>query len=144
MTWADFYLICFLLGFGLSALSLLGSLHLHLPHFDFHHRRGSWRMLPHTHGGTRVKLPWFNFGTVAAFLAWFGGTGYLLARFSTLLVRCRARRRLRSGLVGAAIVFCVPRQGSDAPRRGTEPGGLRHDRRARQPEQQIRRPAPAK
>ena len=34
MTWADFYLICFFLGFVLSVLSLLGSLHLHLPHFD--------------------------------------------------------------------------------------------------------------
>ena len=37
MTWADFYLICFLLGLGLSLLSVLtGSAHLHLPHL---HRR---------------------------------------------------------------------------------------------------------
>src|SRR4051794_10422380 len=33
MTWTDFYLVCFLVGFGLSALALLaGSAHLHLPH----------------------------------------------------------------------------------------------------------------
>ena len=39
MTWSDFYLICFLVGFGLSVLSLLaGSVHLHLPHLHLHHR----------------------------------------------------------------------------------------------------------
>ena len=33
MNWSDFYLICFFVGFGLSALALLaGSVHLHLPH----------------------------------------------------------------------------------------------------------------
>jgi hypothetical protein len=28
--------------------------------------------------GGRADLSWFNFGTIAAFLACFGGTGYLL------------------------------------------------------------------
>ena len=38
MNWSDFYLICFLVGFGLSALALLaGSVHLHLPHLHVHH-----------------------------------------------------------------------------------------------------------
>jgi hypothetical protein len=37
MTWADFYLVCFVVGFFLSALMFLGgSLHLHFPHFHFH------------------------------------------------------------------------------------------------------------
>ena len=40
MTWADLYLICFLVGFLLSALSFLfGTIHIHvphLPHFHFH------------------------------------------------------------------------------------------------------------
>ena len=32
MNWSEFYLVCFLFGFGLSVLSLLGgSAHLHLP-----------------------------------------------------------------------------------------------------------------
>src|SRR5262245_1839181 len=34
MTWANFYLLCFFLGFALSLLSFLGNWHLHLPHFD--------------------------------------------------------------------------------------------------------------
>ena len=48
MTWSDFYLICFLVGFGLSALALLaGSVHLHLPHLHLHHGIH----LPHAHAG---------------------------------------------------------------------------------------------
>ncbi len=32
MTWSDFYLLCFLVGFLLSVLSFLaGAVHLHLP-----------------------------------------------------------------------------------------------------------------
>lgn len=85
MTWADFYLICFIVGFGLSALALLaGSVHLHLPHLHFHHGFH----VPHAHGaptghgaGRGSNLSWFNFGTIAAFLAWFGGAGYLLERY---------------------------------------------------------------
>ena len=77
MTWSDFYLICFLVGFGLSALACLaGSVHLHLPHLHLNHGIH----VPHSGGGVGARglsrgadLPWFNFGTIAAFLAWFGG-----------------------------------------------------------------------
>ena len=41
MTWATFYLVCFLVGFALSALSfVLGSLNIHVHghvHLDLHH-----------------------------------------------------------------------------------------------------------
>ena len=46
-----------------------------------------------------------NFGTIAAFLAWFGGTGYLLARFSTFWFLIGFAVACASGLVGATIVF---------------------------------------
>jgi len=37
MTWADFYLVCFVVGFFLSLLMFLaGGLHLHIPHFHLH------------------------------------------------------------------------------------------------------------
>ena len=40
MTWSDFYLLCFLVGFSLSVLSFLaGAVHIHLPfriHLPFH------------------------------------------------------------------------------------------------------------
>jgi len=77
MNWQDFYLVCFLVGFGLSALALLaGSVHLHLPHLHIHHGIH----VPHSAEVMKgsAQMPWFNFGTVAAFLAWFGGTGYLV------------------------------------------------------------------
>ena len=47
----------------------------------------------------------FNPPTLAAFLAWFGGTGYLLTRFSTLWVGLGLTLSVVSGLVGGGIIF---------------------------------------
>jgi hypothetical protein len=81
MSWSDIYLFCFLVGATLSVLSFLaGVVHLHLPvklHFHFH--------MPHPHGATHRGGPhisWFNASTVLAFLAWFGGVGYLMTKYS--------------------------------------------------------------
>ncbi len=104
MTWADFYLVCFFLGFGLSAVSLLlGSvhLHIHLPHLHLPHGFHSPHLGPHAHG---ADLPWFNFGTIAAFLAWFGGTGYLLQLYHVWAVLALGLATV-SGVIGATIVF---------------------------------------
>lgn len=104
MTWADFYLICFVLGFFLSVLSLLGSLHVHIPHFHFdfggHHAH-----LPHAGAGHVSEAAHVNIGTVAAFLAWFGGTGYVLARFSGFWFVVALGAAVAAGFAGAAIVF---------------------------------------
>ncbi|MBZ5597065.1 MAG: NfeD family protein [Acidobacteriia bacterium] len=105
MTWADFYLICFALGFAFSLLSyLLGGLHWHLPH--------GWGG-PHVHAGHGAghgaghagEVSFFNPVTLAAFLAWFGGMGYLLTRFSTVWLTLGLMLALASGLLGAGIVF---------------------------------------
>jgi membrane protein implicated in regulation of membrane protease activity len=103
MTWADFYLICFLVGFGLSAVALLaGSIHLHLPHLDVHHGIH----IPHVHTShMHADLPWFNFGTIAAFLAWFGGTGYLLQHYYSVWFAVTLGVSILSGIGAAAIVF---------------------------------------
>lgn len=103
MTWPDFYLICFLIGFGLSALTLLaGSLHLHLPHLHLDHGIH----LGHVHGhGGGGGASWFNFSTMSAFLAWFGGTGYLLERFYGVWFLAALAVATLSGLGGASIVF---------------------------------------
>lgn len=105
MTWSDFYLVCFLVGFGLSALSLLaGSVHLHLPHLHFHQG-----VHVSVHGGGqavgRVDLSWFNFGTIAAFLAWFGGTGYLLEHYYHIWFVIALGIAIFSGLGAGAVVF---------------------------------------
>jgi len=107
MTWSDFYLVCFIIGFGLSALAFLaGSVHLHLPHLHLHHgihvpvKGGLVRGT-----GRGSELPWFNFGTVAAFLAWFGGTGYLLERYYSVWFVLALGVAGISGIGGASIVF---------------------------------------
>lgn len=103
MTWQDFYLVCFLVGFGLSALALLaGSVHLHLPHLHIHHGIH----VPHgAHGVHGADMPWFNFATVSAFLAWFGGTGYLLERYYSFWFVTALILSVLSGLAAAAVVF---------------------------------------
>jgi len=103
MNFETFYLIAFLVGFLLSAVSFFAGV-LHVPHFHLH---------GHAHvgakfggkGGGRSGLSPFNFGTIAAFLAWFGGTGYLLERYSTIWIYLGLLIAAISGLAGAAVVF---------------------------------------
>jgi membrane protein implicated in regulation of membrane protease activity len=124
MTWADFYLICFAVGFLLSAISfVLGGLHwhlhVHLP--DLPHLGGDVGGhvvagdAPVAHGGAgdgtaahtghEAPVSPFNFITLTAFLAWFGGTGFLITRFSSLWFALGLLIALGAGLFGAAIVF---------------------------------------
>ena len=103
MNWSDFYLICFLVGFGLSVVALLaGSVHVHLPHLHVHQGihlgRGGGL-------GRGADLSWFNFGTIAAFLAWFGGTGYLLSHFYGVWFVLALGVATLSGIGAASIVF---------------------------------------
>ena len=113
MTWTDFYLVCFLVGFLLSAVSFLfGSAHLHFPHHgggghvQLGHGHAHAHAHAHAHSGTKgTDLSFFNFGTATAFLAWFGGAGFLLTRYSSLWVWLGLVIAILSGLTGAAIVF---------------------------------------
>jgi hypothetical protein len=47
----------------------------------------------------------FNLVTVTAFLAWFGGTGYLLTRYSGLWVGFALMVSVIGGVIGGGIVF---------------------------------------
>jgi hypothetical protein len=105
MTWSEVYLICFLVGFALSLLSLAGGgTHVHLPHVHIHIHG-----ISHGHGsgaaGSQSSMSWFNFGTIAAFLAWFGGTGYLLEHYYGVWFMTALIISTVSGLGGAAVVF---------------------------------------
>jgi len=110
MTWAMFYLTCFLVGVTLSVLSFLGG-SFHLPHFHPHvphvhiGNMGGAHGAAHAGGAHGGDISFLNFGTLCAFLAWFGGTGYLLTRYSTLVVTAIALVSFVAGLVGAAVVF---------------------------------------
>lgn len=130
MTWSDFYLICFAVGFCFSFFSFVfGSSRmgkLHLPHFHGHgghlpsvhgpvaHAPAAGQAATHgptapAHGSARVvrggSVSPLNPPSVAAFLAWFGGTGYLLTRFSPLWVGTALFLAVTAGLVGGAIIF---------------------------------------
>ena len=65
----------------------------------------SCRTAEHTAPHTAREMPFFNFGTVMAFLAWFGGAGYLLTRYSSFVVAGVLTLAVVAGLVGATIVF---------------------------------------
>ena len=108
MTWEMFYLTCFLVGVTLSLLSFVGG-SLRLPHVHFHLSHGHMAA-PHIGGGHAgvsrgPEMPLFNFATITAFLAWFGGTGYILTRHSSLLVTVIVLIAIAAGLAGSAIIF---------------------------------------
>ncbi|MHB8502043.1 MAG: NfeD family protein [Candidatus Acidiferrales bacterium] len=107
MTWSDFYLLCFIVGFSLSVLSFLaGAVHIHLPfrlHLPFHvaHHGGG------AGGAVRAfaHIPWLNMSTLLAFLAWFGGTGYILSTRSHLVALASLGFATLAGLVAGWLVF---------------------------------------
>ena len=106
MTWEIFYLVCFLFGVTMIGLSFLGG-SLHLPHVHLHLPHGGPHAAGGAHGGgsSGSEMSFFNFGTITAFLAWFGGTGYLLTRYSSLVVAGVLTLAVVAGIVGATIVF---------------------------------------
>ena len=120
MTWADFYLLCFVVGFVLSVVAFLG-VHIHLPfHFHFHghggaghggvghgaaHAAGSGHAASHGGGPKAGGVSPFNFVTFTVFLAWFGGTGVLLTRYSSIWFWTGLATAVAVGLVGAYIIY---------------------------------------
>jgi membrane protein implicated in regulation of membrane protease activity len=106
MNWQTFYLFVFLIGFLLSVVSLVGGL-VHFPGFHFHGHFHGHGHVPGPAGrvGGRSGVSPFNFGTIAAFLAWFGGTGYLIERYSSLWAYLGLLIAAISGLGAASVVF---------------------------------------
>jgi membrane protein implicated in regulation of membrane protease activity len=114
MTWSDFYLLCFLVGFSLSALSLLaGVTHFHLPmkvHLPFHghhHGGGGGALRGSVKGGARSggHISWLNASTAMAFLAWFGGAGYILTNHSHFVAWASLLISTGAGLFAGFLVF---------------------------------------
>lgn len=124
--WSDFYLICFATGFCFSFFSFVfgGSRfgRLHLPHFHGHGAPAGHapvaagnapvsqapvggQSAPPAHAARGSNVSPFNPPSLAAFLAWFGGTGYLLTRFSTVWVGLGLLFSVVSGIVGGGIIF---------------------------------------
>ena len=129
MTWSDFYLICFAVGFCFSFFSFVFGDRASAscicrtsmvmarafaggprPVAACSGRQAAgvsgsaWRRRRRMLHMARTVSP-FNPPSIAAFLAWFGGTGYLLTRFSAFWVGIGAFAVGRGGLVGGAIIF---------------------------------------
>src|SRR4051812_12485165 len=94
MTWPDVFVLCFLVGFLFSLVSVLsGHIHLHFHHGGLHVHHGGAFHGGHAspghnagahdgpHPGGPAHVPFLNVGTLAAFLTWFGGAGYLATRY---------------------------------------------------------------
>ncbi len=106
MNWELFYLICFVVGFAFTTLSFLtGTLHLHL-HLPGH---AHFHVGGHAHGakGGHGALMLLNPMSLAVFLAWFGGTGYLLVHLRHIFVLAGLALSTLAGLAGATIVVTI-------------------------------------
>jgi hypothetical protein len=114
MTWQTFYLACFLLGFVLAVLAFLGGSleslgaigHALLGHgFHLGHAPA-----PVAHGATppagthASSVPRYNLFTLMAFLAWFGGVGYLLSSRAHLVPLLVLGAALGAGVAGSAVI----------------------------------------
>jgi membrane protein implicated in regulation of membrane protease activity len=114
-----FYLVCFLAGLMLSAVTLLGGMghfggHVHLPHTPHVH-------VPHVHvphaagagNGTGTgsgaqgpaAVPWWNAFSIMIFLCWFGAAGYLLTKYGTFVAGVVLVLAAIAGIAGGAIIF---------------------------------------
>ena len=95
------YLICFVLGFVLSLLGAVSGIgrvqlhHLHVHGGNLHTKSGS------------VHLSAFNGFTLAAFLCWFGGFGYLLNSYSSLSAPIIIVAAAFAGAIGAFLVYML-------------------------------------
>lgn len=124
MTWESFYLVCFLMGLLLSALSLLGGMghiggHIpapHAPHFPAvgahlpHAGLPHVGHVPHGNGGVSTPqggatVPWWNAFSIMIFLCWFGAAGYLLTRHGSFVAMVVLVLAGICGVAGGAIVF---------------------------------------
>jgi membrane protein implicated in regulation of membrane protease activity len=129
MTWANFYLFCFLVGFLWSLLSLIlghldfsfhfghgdigGSHDLGLGHgHDIHagdgygsHTGGDGQDSSITERMSVARISPVNLGTIAAFLAWFGGAGYIFTSYSTIWFVLSLGLSIVTGLAGASIIY---------------------------------------
>jgi hypothetical protein len=97
-----FYLICFVLGFVLSVLAAFSGLgRVHLGHIHFGHAH----VHTHAHAKAGGQISAINGFTLPAFLCWFGGTGYLLHQYSSMLAPLALLVAVASGLFGAGMLY---------------------------------------
>ena len=114
---ANFYFAVFVIGFGLTVISFVtgfaGHSFGHGGDFgdgaDAGHGAGAGGTVSgdgsQTHVHPSAGIPFANFGTVTAFMTWFGGIGFLLTSYSNLLAVITVGVAILGGATGAGIIF---------------------------------------
>ncbi len=109
MSWAEFYQICFVVGFLLSFVLFFGGLHWHL-HWPFAghvpHIGGTHASIGHpkiASSGTHISA--INPFTASVFLTWFGGVGFLLTKYHPIWAWSSFVVATMVGASGAGFVF---------------------------------------
>jgi membrane protein implicated in regulation of membrane protease activity len=111
---AAFYFALFIIGVGLTAVTVLTGLaghtfgHGHGGAADIGHGAtdGSGADASHGNGGALGHLlSVLNFGTATAFLTWFGGIGFLMTAYSHVVALATVVVALTGGVVGAGLVL---------------------------------------
>lgn len=103
MTSPDIFLFCFALGTAWALLSLaFGGLHAghgHVAHAHF--AKGPSKLALKGAGPFGYLI---NPSSAAVFLSWFGGVGYLLTRYSGLVLWLNVALSFGLGMVGAGVI----------------------------------------
>jgi membrane protein implicated in regulation of membrane protease activity len=95
-----------MLGLSLTILSALGAFtHLHFGHMHFGHAHVHVHAPGAKGGMSKGGVSPINGFTLAAFLCWFGGCGYLLTRSGDFALLTILLLALVTGLAGGAVLF---------------------------------------
>lgn len=120
MTASNWYLLCFVFGFVWSVAGLLmgsfrahGHIHgghahggHHIHHGHVHHHGGSPIA---RHAGLQLAGDLLNVHSVAIFLAWFGGCGYLMSRHSGFALLAVLTVSVLAGLAASFLLIALLR-----------------------------------
>jgi membrane protein implicated in regulation of membrane protease activity len=108
---ANFYLAVFIIGFALTVISFVMGVAGH----SFGHLGDPGHGGDVGHGadageargahGASQGVPLLNFGTVTAFMTWFGGIGFLLTAYSQVVGVATIVLAVVGGLIGGGIIF---------------------------------------
>ena len=103
---AHFYLAVFIIGFALTVLTFVFGIAGHS--FGHGGDLGHGGDVGHgadAHGQGAIGVPVVNFGTVTAFMTWFGGIGFLLSAYSQIVAVATVMAAIVGGLVGGGLIF---------------------------------------
>jgi hypothetical protein len=106
---ASFYLAVFVIGFVLTVITFLtgvaGHSFGHVGDFGHGGDVGQGVDSGPAQGDHGLKTPFINFGTVTAFMTWFGGIGVLMTAYSNIVAAASIVVAALAGLAGAGIIF---------------------------------------